>query len=152
MNLDLLARQAEEIEEALDLQARTGKPVPEEYEVRKVYTKRWKEMKTEMQEGIDKLFYHAPALVALHINPAESTSAMVDAGLAGMQMVLMADNLELGTCFCGFFVFAINTSPEFKKMLTIPEEHIVPLSFVVGYPAVEYERLVSRNPARVTWY
>ena len=152
MTVDLLARQAEEIDTALELHERTGQPVPVEYEVRKVYTKRWKEMKTEMKSGIDKLFYHAPALVALHINPSESTSPMVDAGLAGMQMVLMAEGLDLGTCFCGFFVFAVNMSLEFKNMLAIPEAHIVPLSFVVGYPDVHFKRLVSRNPARVTWY
>lgn len=152
MTVDLLALQGEEIEDALDIKARTGQPVPGEYEVMKDYTKRWKEMKTEMQGGIDKLFYHAPVLVALHINPAESSSPMVDAGLAGMQMALMAESLDLGTCFCGFFVFAVNMSPEFKKMLAIPEKHIVPLSFVVGYPDVHYKKLVSRNPARVTWY
>ncbi|MDI6616310.1 MAG: 4Fe-4S binding protein, partial [Syntrophaceae bacterium] len=56
----------------------------------------------------------APALVVLHINPSESTSPMIDAGLAGMQMVLMVESLNLGTCFCGFFVFAVNMSLEFK--------------------------------------
>jgi len=63
-----------------------------------------------------------------------------------MQMVLMVESLNLGTCFCGFFVFAVNMSLEFKKMLAIPEAHIVPLSFVVGYPDVHFKRLVARNP------
>lgn len=151
MNLDLLYHQAEIIERAFERNSQTGESVPQVYQVRKFYADRWKEMKDLMGKGVDKLFYHAPALVVLHINPAESTSAMVDAGLAAMQMALMAETLELGTCFCGFFVFAVNESTEFKKTLNIPENHIVPVSFVAGYPAVKYRSLVSRNPAHVDW-
>jgi nitroreductase/NAD-dependent dihydropyrimidine dehydrogenase PreA subunit len=152
VNLDLLYRKAEDIERAFEQNSQTGEPVPQAYQDRKLYASLWKAMKGLMGKGIDKLFYHAPALVALHIDPAKSTSAMVDAGLAAMQMTLMAETLELGTCFCGFFVFAVNESTEFKKILDIPEKHIVPVSFVVGYPAVKYQRLVSRNPARVNWF
>ena len=151
MNLDLLYSQAENIERAFELNSQTGEPVPQDYQVRRFYAGRWKEMKDLMGKGIDKLFYHAPVLVVLHINPEESTSAIVDAGLAAMQMALMAETLELGTCFCGFFVFAVNESTEFKKTLNIPDKHIVPVSFVAGYPAVKYQKLVSRNPARVNW-
>ena len=151
MNLDLLYSKAEEIERAFEKNSQTGEPVPQAYQVRKLYVNNWKGMKDLMGKGIDRLFYHAPTLVALHIDPAKSTSAMVDAGLAAMQMALMAETLELRTCFCGFFVFAVNESSEFKKILNIPEKHIVPVAFVVGYPAVEYQRLVSRNPARVDW-
>ncbi|HOO90393.1 MAG TPA: nitroreductase family protein [Syntrophales bacterium] len=142
-NIDLLYRKAEEIERAFDRNRQTGEPIPQDYRIRKLYVSTWETMKELMEQGIDRLFYHAPALVVLHLNPALSTSAMVDAGLAAMQMALMAEALELGTCFCGFLVFAVNDSPEFKKILNIPEKHIVPVSFVVGYPAVTYELVVD---------
>lgn len=68
-----------------------------------------------------------------------------------MQMVLMAESLGLGTCFCGFLNSTANSHPELKKMLQIPEKNDVILSFTLGYPSVKYLRMVPRNPAEVSF-
>jgi hypothetical protein len=68
-----------------------------------------------------------------------------------MQMLLMAKALELGTCLCGFLVFALQESHELREALQIPKDHSVPLSFMVGYPDATFLKLVSRKPARVLW-
>jgi nitroreductase len=103
------------------------------------------------QEGVDRLFYRAPAVVACHFNPMSATTPEMDPGLAAMQMVLMAEVLGLGTCFSSFFAFAVDESEELREALHIPGDHKVPFSFVVGYPDVKYIRFTARKSAQVEW-
>jgi nitroreductase/NAD-dependent dihydropyrimidine dehydrogenase PreA subunit len=151
MAIEALVDQAKKIEDAVERMRETDEPLPVRYEVRQLYPPRWREMADLNKQGIDRLFFHAPALIICHFSPLEAVTAEVDSGLSAMQMILMAEALELGTCFCGFFVFAVEESPELRKALGIPEDHSVPFSFMVGYPDVTFSRLVSRNPARVSW-
>jgi nitroreductase/NAD-dependent dihydropyrimidine dehydrogenase PreA subunit len=151
MAIEALVDQAKIIEKAIETARGTDEPLPVKYEVRQLYVPRWREMPDLMKQGIDRLFFHAPALIICHASPLEAVTPTVDAGLSAMQMILVAETLELGTCFCGFFVFAVEESPDLQKALKIPKDHSVPFSFMVGYPDVTYSRLVSRNPARVRW-
>jgi hypothetical protein len=57
----------------------------------------------------------------------------------------------LGTCYIGFLVGAAQDSSEIKDLLGISHNDKPVVAFVVGYPDVEYLRLVSRNSARVKW-
>ena len=98
------------------------------------------------REGVDRLFYKAPCLIITHLNPLEAVTPDVDPGLAASQMILMAETLGLGTCFIGFLIFALAVSEELREMLQIPGGHRIPLSFVAGYPDVEFLKMVSRNP------
>lgn len=103
------------------------------------------------RQGIDTLFYHAPVLIVLHADVEASPGPEIDAGLAAMQMGLMAESQGLGTCYNGFLIGAAQQSPELKQLMQIPEKNLPVVSFVTGYPDVKYERLVSRNPARIRW-
>ena len=105
-----------------------------------------------MKQGIDRLFYHAPVLVICHVDPAESTFPKVEAGLSAMQMIMIADALGLGSCFCGFFILAVENSLDLRRFLNIPKEHQVPFSFLVGYPDVQFLRTVSRKSAKAQWF
>ncbi len=149
--IEALVDQARKIESAVDRAKESGEPLPAEYQTRQLYPSIWREMAGLDKQGIDRLFYHAPAVIIFHLDPFESVTPEVDPGLSAMQMLLMALALELGTCLCAFFVFAIEESPELRKALQIPKDHRVPLSFTVGYPDVTFCRLVSRKPARVRW-
>jgi len=151
MTLETLLHQADRIERAVKRHGETGEALSLTEQLRQSYITRWREMPGLLKQGDDRLFYHAPAFIACHVNPAISSSAEVDACLAAMQMVLMAETLGLGTCFCGFFVFAAEQSLELRRALGIPQEHKVPVSFMVGYPDVNFRRTVSREPARVKW-
>ena len=75
----------------------------------------------------------------------------MDAGLAAMQMVLMAETLGLGTCFIGFLIFALENSKELQDALRIPSDHQAYVAFMGGYPDVEFLKLVARSPAKVAW-
>ena len=103
------------------------------------------------RKGIDTLFYHAPVLIVVHANSEIAPAPEVDAGLAAMQMALIAESMNLGTCYNGFLIMAAQNSTELKGLMQIPEKNIPAIAFTVGYPDIEYVRLVSRNPASVKW-
>ncbi len=151
MAMDALADQAKRIERAVEKHRKTGEPLSHNDQLRQGYVARWSEMPNLLKQGTDSLFYDAPALIVCHVDPMGSPTPDVDACLASMQMVLMAEALGLGTCFCAFLVFAIEESLDLRKALQIPEDHIVSSSFMVGYPDVKFVRFVSREPAKISW-
>ncbi len=53
--------------------------------------------------------------------------------------------------FIGFLIFALAVSKPLREMLRIPDGRRTPLSFVTGYPDVDYLKVISRNPGRVMW-
>jgi nitroreductase/NAD-dependent dihydropyrimidine dehydrogenase PreA subunit len=103
-----------------------------------------------LRQGTDLLFYFAPVVILCHGDPLSRTIE-VDAGLAGMQMALMAEALGLGTCFCHALVLAIRESGALRRTLKIPEDRKAVLSFMLGHADVTYPRLVARNPVMAEW-
>ncbi len=128
-----------------------GQPLSEPEEMMKQYAETWPWRLKQNKEGIDTLFHHAPVLIVIHANTDVAPTPEIDAGIASTQMVLMAESFGLGTCYIGFLVAAAQESSEIKDLLGISEKDKPVVAFVVGYPDVEYLRLVSRNPARVNW-
>lgn len=115
------------------------------------YADLWLKIKADHEKGVDSLFYHAPVFIASHVNPEMATTPGVDAGIAGAHMTLMANALGLGTCFCGFFVLAVEYNHDLKQIMKIPGKNRTQFSFMAGYPDVEFLRLTGRKPAEVTW-
>ncbi len=149
--MEVLVGQAEALTREIAERRAEGKAVPDGLLLAELYAGTWRELYRMHKDGIDKLFYHAPVVIVSHFAPLGGASEVVDAGLAAMQMVLMAEAQGLGTCFIGFLAIAAENSPALKEAMGIPKEHLVPVTFTVGYPAVKYERLVSRRRAQVTW-
>jgi nitroreductase/NAD-dependent dihydropyrimidine dehydrogenase PreA subunit len=143
--------QGARIREAQERQRRLGEPLTEKYASQLAYPVIWERIARKWQEGEDQLFFHAPALIVIHVKRGSTPDAEVDSALAGMQMALMAEVLGLGTCFNGFLIHSIENSPELKESLKIPKDHLAHLAFTVGYPDVQFLRLVARNPAQVKW-
>jgi len=151
LTIKSLTEEGRRIKEALDRHRRLQEPLPETYITRQVYLPVWDRMARKWEEGEDQLFYHAPALVVIHVKNEATATPEVDSGMASMQMALMAEALGLGTCFIGFLVFSIENSSQLREMLRIPADHKAHVAFTVGYPGVKFLRLVARNPARVKW-
>jgi len=151
LTLRVLDEEGRRIQEAIERQRRMNEPVPPEYLARQLYPAVWDRMARKWKEGEDQLFHHAPVLFLIHLKKGLTSTPEVDSGLASMQMVLMAETLGLGTCFIGFLISGLEKSGELREALQIPDDHQVPVSFVVGYPNVKFRRLVARNPARVKW-
>jgi len=117
----------------------------------RAYAQAWPFRLRLNRQGIDTLFYHAPVLIVLRADVEVSPGPEIDAGLAAMQMALVAEAQGLGTCYIGFLIGAAQQSPELKKLMQIPVKNLPVISFITGYPNVKFERLVSRNPARIRW-
>jgi nitroreductase len=66
-------------------------------------------------------------------------------------MVLLAEALDLGTCFIAFLVRTLQESKDLRSLLKIPDSHRVYVAFTVGYPAVTYLRMAGRKPVRGQW-
>ncbi len=139
------------VKEAFRKHDQLNEPVPEEFIPIQNYPPVWERMARKWREGVDLLFYHAPALVLIHTKRGATTSGDVDAGLSAMHMILMAETMGLGTCLNGFLVTSVKRSDELREVLKIPDDHQVHATFTVGYPDVEFLRVVARNPVRVEW-
>lgn len=151
LTIQTLHRLGESVKEASRRHDQLNEPVPEQFIPIQNYPAVWERMARKWEEGIDQLFYHAPALILIHIKQGATTSPDVDTGLSAMHMILMAETLGLGTCLNGFLVSALKLSDELRKVLEIPDDHQVHATFTVGYPDVEFLRVVARNPAKVEW-
>lgn len=150
MMADMLRQHAKELETMLDEKKEKGEKLTISDRIQQNYISSMRRMADANSEGVDKMLWGAPVLISLYA-PPEFESAEVNAGLAGMQMALMAEALGLGTCYIGFAVRAANSVPEIKEAMKIQKNRPVCLSFVTGYPDVEFKKLVSRKSARVTW-
>jgi len=146
-----LQEQGKAIQKGIDQHRREKKPLPEELVSKQALPAVWERIARKWEEGIDQLLHHAPALIIIHMKQGLATTPEIDAAIASIQMILLAETLGLGTCYIGFLIWAIEDSEELKKMLGIPLDHKAVVSFTVGYPKVEYLRFVARNPAKVQW-
>jgi nitroreductase/NAD-dependent dihydropyrimidine dehydrogenase PreA subunit len=146
-----LQEEGRKIQEAVDQYRQAKKPLPAELDSQQFFPAVWERIAKKWKEGADQLLHRAPALILIHIKENSATTAELDAGIAATQMVLMAEALDLGTCFIAFLVRTLQESKELRTLLKIPINHRVYVAFTVGYPAVTYLRLTGRRPAKVKW-
>ncbi|MDO4482641.1 MAG: nitroreductase family protein, partial [Bacillota bacterium] len=77
---------------------------PESPKTMKIYSRMWKRMNQEyFEEGKDRLFYDAPAVVAVVADTKyNKLTPPLDGAIACANMEIMARTLGLGTCYIGF--------------------------------------------------
>lgn len=73
----------------------------------------------------------------------------INAGLASGYMELMANSLELGVLYSGFFVICTKLSRKLKKLLQLPKGHEVISCLVIGYTDIKYQRIAPRKPLQI---
>ena len=102
------------------------------------------------QQGKDRIFRDAPALIFIHA-PSENVSSAQNCHLAMAHIILQAAAMGLGTCINGYFLSAAERDPSLIKELEIPKENKIYTCCTVGYPALNFRRLVQRKPPAVRW-
>jgi hypothetical protein len=65
--------------------------------------------------------------------------------------MLASHSLGLGGSIMDIIPPAINKSPELRKMFTIPDDHDVITSIIIGYPKYKYRRGIKREQKEVSW-
>ena len=102
------------------------------------------------QEGKDRIFRNAPALIVIHAL-TENASAAQNCHLAMAHIMFQAHAMELGTCIIGYFITAAERDPSIVKELEIPKENKIFTCCTVGYPVLKFRKLVQRKPPSVRW-
>jgi nitroreductase len=100
--------------------------------------------------GEDRLLYHAPVVMLVHAPSWDSSSAF-NCAAALFTCSLKAHTLGLGCCFNGFLENAVRYDRKLKARLEIPKDHACFAAMTVGYPNVEFLRLVERRKPQVVW-
>jgi len=118
------------------------------------YAPIWKDMHKKLMNGDDKLFYNAPALIIIMSDNNLSLSPIVDehidGGLAASNIEMMANLLNLGVCYNGFFTFASQDS-SIRNYLGIPDNKKVLTSLLIGYTENKYQRTAPRKKPSIKW-
>jgi nitroreductase/NAD-dependent dihydropyrimidine dehydrogenase PreA subunit len=103
-----------------------------------------------MEQGQDRLFFHAPVLILAHAESWDTCSAF-NCSVALYNCSLMAHTLGIGCCFNGYLVGAVNKDRDIKRWLGIPKSHRCYAAMTLGHQKVKYQRLAERRPPEVVW-
>jgi nitroreductase/NAD-dependent dihydropyrimidine dehydrogenase PreA subunit len=102
------------------------------------------------QQGKDRIFRKAPALILIHA-PAENLSSAQNCHLAMAHIMLQAHAMGLGTCIIGYFITAAERDPSIIQGLDMPPNNRIFTCCTVGYPALTFRKLVQRKLPSVRW-
>lgn len=88
-----------------------------------------------MERG-GRLFYGAPCMIVVPVDPAQYAPALVDCGILCQNITLAATSLGIANIMCGFtglaFASGLRTE-EFSKRLGFPEGYAFGCSVLLGY-------------------
>jgi len=94
----------------------------------------------------DRLFWNAPHMIVASC-PEGCVSPLDDCLIALSEFELMANCQGIGTLWNGLIKCLIAIfAPELKKVLSIPEDHVIGGVILFGKPAVRFYRTVQRMP------
>ena len=104
------------------------------------------------QNGNDVVLRDAPCLVIPMVDKNFLPMGQDNTLFSLAYAELYATSLGLGTCITGFFnACAASGYKPLLDILNLPQNMHVTGGLMVGYPKYNYERLVDRNPLKVTW-
>jgi nitroreductase/NAD-dependent dihydropyrimidine dehydrogenase PreA subunit len=98
----------------------------------------------------DSLTRNAPAMI-LFLADKNGEDISQDISIAATYGMLASHSLGLGGSIMDIIPPAINKSPELRKMFTIPDDHDVITSIIIGYPKYKYRRGIKREQKEVSW-
>jgi len=104
---------------------------------------RWRE-----EDRSDEISRDCPALLLFH-GPSNEPMVSENCTIAAFHAILMAECLEVGSCFNHLIPPACNRSPTLRAMLGLPDDREVYDSITLGYPRYKWRRTVPRRLAEV---
>ena len=100
--------------------------------------------------GFEVIFHQAPVVLVFH-SPIETSCPKDDCVIASTTVTLAAKTLGLESCYIGLFEFAAHGYPKVLKELDLPEGHKVFSVLILGYPELQFYKMVDRMPMNVQW-
>ena len=102
------------------------------------------------RNGADMILRNAPCVVIVHAD-GRGINPVVDCTIALSHFELIAHQFNLGVCWAGIFMGALQKHAAMRTFLDLPEGHVAYGAVMVGHPRVRYHRVPQREPARITW-
>ena len=106
------------------------------------------------EKGQDPILRKSPHLILVHGISSPSTEIIkhIDGTIALDYFELIAAAAGFGTCWAGFFYFAIAEKYEpLMEYINLPKDHVCHGAVMFGKPKVKYHLIPSRNKADITW-
>jgi nitroreductase len=94
------------------------------------------------------IFYNAPCLIVISVASAGPWTSE-DAALAAQNLMLMATDLGLGSCWIGFAQGWLNTA-EGHQILNLPEGALVVAPVIIGHPRTTPPPVARKKPL-ISW-
>ncbi len=98
----------------------------------------------------NEILRDCPALILFH-SPAEEPVGAENCLIAAFHAVLMAEAVNVGTCFNDLVPPACNRVPGIRKLLDLPEDREVYASITLGYPRYRFKKTIPRRLAQVRY-
>lgn len=95
-----------------------------------------KSLYNKIMERGGRLFYGAPCMIVVPIDPVQYAPALVDCGILCQNIALAATSLGIANTMCGFTGLAFASglrSEEFSKRLGFPDGYAFGCSVLLGY-------------------
>jgi nitroreductase/NAD-dependent dihydropyrimidine dehydrogenase PreA subunit len=109
-------------------------------------------MLTQAEIDRNRLLRGAPALIIAHASK-ENPMAGPNCIIALNYLDLAAKSQSLGCCWVGMLTLMSSMGfPSAKKLLEVPEGHMIYGCMVLGYPKFKFQRMPFRKPPQITWH
>jgi len=99
----------------------------------------------QKKENDSQICHHAPAVILFHGVVSKTGMAEADANIWATYTSIYANTLDMGTCFNGFIVKAMEQNSKLNPYFKVPSGHKVYAALLVGYPKVKYRNEASRQ-------
>lgn len=100
--------------------------------------------------GYDIIMRGAPNAV-FAISGPDARWGPEDAAIALTYFCLAANAKNIGSCWCGFAMRAVDAYAPLRELLKLGDEDVVRGIAFFGYPAVTFHAVPPRRPLRVEW-
>jgi nitroreductase/NAD-dependent dihydropyrimidine dehydrogenase PreA subunit len=100
--------------------------------------------------GFDSVLRGAPVLITA-MAPKEAVNGLVDLTLELSYLDVLAQTLNLGTCWAGLLEGALIASAAARAAVGIPDNFTHHYPIMLGYPAIKHYRLPERKVPKITF-
>jgi len=98
----------------------------------------------------DEILRDCPALMLFH-SPINESMGAGNCLIAAFHAIMMAQVMNIGTCFNDLIPPACNRSPEIRNLLDLPDDREVYASITMGYSKYQFKRIPPRELAEVRY-